>query len=87
MVKISRGEYIRIAKTLVRKLFKLGCWGKGSLYQDELSDGFPAEEKGKIMSVADALVRQDILGKKSKKYGQKFYLNPRRRDKIDQIKL
>jgi len=44
---ITRSEYIKIAKTLIRKLYKTGCWGKGSLYEDELKDGFPGDQKGK----------------------------------------
>ncbi len=85
-IKILKSEYIAIAKAIVRKLFKLGCWGKGSLYQDKLKDGFPLELKGKVLIVAEALVRQDILMKKPKKYGYKFYLNQERRDKIDEIR-
>jgi len=85
--KITKSDYIKISKSLIRKLYKSGCWGKGSLYQDELKDGFPSEEKGKVLIVADALVRQRILGKKPKKYGLKYYLNQERKDKIDQIRM
>jgi len=84
--KVRKSDYIKISKVLVRKLYKLGCWGKGSLYEDELKDGFPCEEKGKVLVVASALVKQKILAKKPKKYGFKYYLNPERRDKIDEIK-
>jgi hypothetical protein len=83
--KIFKSDYIKISKTLVRKLYKSGCWGKGSLYEDELKDGFPSEEKGKILAVAEALVRQRIFGKKPKKYGYKYHLNPERRSKIEEI--
>lgn len=86
-MKITKSDYIRISKTLVRKLYKLGCWGKGSLYEDELKDGFPSEEKGKVLVVANALVKQKILCKKSKKYGFKYYFNSERRDKIDEIRM
>ena len=85
--KINKSDYIRISKSLIRKLYKSGCWGKGSLYEDELKDGFPSEDKGKVLSVADALVKQRILGKKPKKYGYKYYLNQERKDKIDQIRM
>ena len=85
MPKITRSDYIRISKTLVRKLYKSGCWGKSSLYEDELKDGFPSEEKGKVLVIANALVKQNILGKKRKKYGFKYFLNPARRDKINEI--
>ena len=83
--KVTKGDYIKISKSLIRKLYKLGCWGKGSLYEDNLKDGFPPEDKGKVLVVANALVKQRILCKKSKKYGFKYYLNLERRDKINQI--
>ena len=67
------------------KLYKLGCWGKGSLYEDNLKDGFHDKDKGKILTVADALVKQDICGKKRKEHGWKYYLNMKRIDKIREI--
>ncbi|MAG15699.1 hypothetical protein CMO88_01415 [Candidatus Woesearchaeota archaeon] len=84
--KVTKSEYIQISKSLIIKLYKLGCWGKGSLYEDELKDGFPSDDKGKVLVVADALVKQKILCKKAKKYGFKYYLNQERRDKIDEIR-
>lgn len=84
-MKITRSDYILISKALIRKLYMTGCWGKGSLYEDHLKDGFPPEEKGKVLIVADALVKQRIICKKRKLYGFKFYLNAERRDKIRQI--
>lgn len=83
--KITKSEYIKISKTLISKLYKLGCWGKGSLYDDNLKDGFPNKDKGKVLIVADALVKQNICGKKIKKYGWKYYLNIKRLDKIKEI--
>ena len=80
-----KSDYIKISKILVRKLFKTGCWGKGSLYEDELKDGFPPQEKGKVLAVANALVKQMILCKKPKKYGTKYFLNAKRRNKIQEI--
>jgi len=85
MMKIKRSEYIAISKSIIRKLYSCGCWGEGSLYEDNLKDGFPPEERGKIVDVANALVRQGILCKKSKKYGLKYFLNTERREKINEI--
>ena len=86
MTQIKKSEYIKISKALIIKLYKLGCWGKGSLYEDNLKDGFPSEDKGKVIPVAEALVRQGILIKIPKKYGSKYYLNKNRREKIEEIK-
>lgn len=84
-IKTTKSDYIKISKSLIRKLYKLGCWGKGSLYEDNLKDGFPPEDKGKILIVANALIKQKILCKKPKKYGFKYYLNKEKRNKINQI--
>ena len=84
-MRITRSDYIIISKAIIRKLYMTGCWGKGSLYEDHLKDGFPPEEKGKVLTVADALVKQRIICKKRKLYGFKYYLNAERRDKIRQI--
>lgn len=83
--KIPRSEYIEISKVIIKKLYKGGCWGRGSLYQDNLKDGFSQEDKGKVLEVANALVKQRILGKKPKKYGFKYFLNVERKDKIEEI--
>ena len=85
VVKVTKSDYVKISKSLIRKLYKLGCWGKGSLYEDNLKDGFPSEDKGKVLIIANALVKQGILCKKPKKYGFKYYLSLERRDKINQI--
>ncbi len=83
---VPRSDYIRISKALIIKLYKLGCWGNGSLYEDNLKDGFPSEEKHKVLLVAEALVRQGVLIKIPKKYGMKYYLNKEKREKIEEIK-
>lgn len=84
-MKITRSDYIIISKAILRKLYITGCWGKGSLYEEHLKDGFPQNEKGKVLIVADALVRQGLICKKRKIYGFKFFLNPEKRDKIREI--
>ena len=85
MPKIKKSEYIRISKTLVRKLFDAGCFGKGSFYVHILQEAIPPEDKGKVQAVVDALVKQDILGKKKKLRGWKYFLKRERIDKIREI--
>ncbi|MDD9954193.1 MAG: hypothetical protein OXR66_07725 [Candidatus Woesearchaeota archaeon] len=86
MSKIPKSSYITISKALIRKLYKLGCWGKGSLYEDNLKDDFPQKEKGNVLLVAESLCNQGILCKKPKKYGHKYYLNLEQREKIEAIR-
>ena len=84
-MKIKKSEYIKISRTLVKKLFDENCFGKGSLYIDTLKHGIPKEYTDKIVEVLEALVKQKICGKKKKEHGWKYYLNMDRYDKINEI--
>lgn len=57
MTKILKSEYVKISKSILIRLFKEGCWGKGSLYEEHLKNGFPSEARDKVLAVADALVK------------------------------
>jgi|SRR3989344_5833245 len=85
MSKIKKSEYIKISRTLVRKLYDETCFGKGSLYLDNLKRGIPQELVGYVEIVLNALVKQDICGKKRKEHGWKYFLNIKRLDKIREI--
>ena len=92
MAKVKRSEYIIISRVVCRTLFKTGCFGKGSLYLDNLAKGatdreFPKLQitKDKMEIVVEALVKQKICGKKKKEHGWKYYLNMERLDKIKEI--
>lgn len=85
MVRVKKSEYILLSRTLVRKLYDETCFGKGSLYFENLKKGIPPEFAGKVGVVLDALVKQNICGKKRKKYGWKYFLNIKRLDKIKEI--
>lgn len=83
--KITKSEYIKISRTIVRKLFSLNCFGKGSVYIEVLKSGFPTSELGKVETVLDALIKQNICQKKKKEHGWKYFLNMERLDKIREI--
>jgi len=85
MVKIKKSDYIKISRTLIRKLYDETCFGKGSIYVDNLKKGIPKEHLDKVEVVLNALVKQEICGKKKKQYGWKYYLNIKRLDKIKEI--
>ncbi len=82
MVKIKKSEYLKLSRTLIRKLYDETCFGKGSLYINSLKKGIPKEYIDKVETVLNALVKQNICGKKKKKYGWKYFLNIKRLDKI-----
>ncbi|MFH1592307.1 MAG: hypothetical protein ABIB47_02995 [Candidatus Woesearchaeota archaeon] len=85
MAQVKRSEYIKLSRTLIRKLYDETCFGKGSLYFDNLKKGIPPEYVGKVESVLNALVKQGICGRKRKEHGWKYFLNIKRLDKIKEI--
>ena len=85
MAKIKKSEYIRVSRTIVKKLFDLNCFGKGSAYIHVLKSSMPKGDIDKVETVLDALVKQCIVCKKKKEHGWKYYLNMERYDKIKEI--
>ena len=92
MTKVKRSEYIIISRAICRTLFKAGCFGKGSLYLDNLAKGATDREfsklqitKNKVEIVVEALIKQKICCKKKKEHGWKYYLNMERLNKIKEI--
>jgi hypothetical protein len=85
MMKIYKSEYIKISRTVITKLRILDCWGKGSVYIDVLKSGFPPEKTDKVKRVIDGLVKQQIIIKKKKEHGWKYYLNKEKQGKIKDI--
>ena len=85
MAKVKKSEYIRISRTIVKKLFDQNCFGKGSVYIYVLKSGISKEDLDKVEIVLEALVKQAICGKKKKEHGWKYYLNMERYDKIKEI--
>ena len=85
MVKVKKSEYIRLSRTIVKKLFDENCFGKGSAYIHVLKSGISKEDLDKVETVLEALVKQNICQKKKKEHGWKYYLNMERYDKIKEI--
>lgn len=85
MAKVKRSEYIKLSRTLIKKLYDETCFGKGSMYIENLKKGIPKDYVDKVETVLNALVKQNICGRKKKKHGWKYYLNIKRLDKIREI--
>jgi len=86
MAKVKKSEYIKISRTIVKKLFHLNCFGKGSVYIDVIKSGIPKEYLDKVDPILEALVKQRICLKKKKKHGWKYYLNMDKIEKIQEIR-
>ena len=85
MPRLKKSEYIKLSRTLIKKLYDGGCFGKGSIYLENLKKGIPKNYVNKVEIVLDALVKQNICGRKKKEHGWKYYLNIKRMDKIKEI--
>ncbi len=85
MAKVKKSEYIRISRTILKKLFDSNCFGKGSVYINVIKSAISREDLDKVEIVLEALIRQGICLKKKKKHGWKYYLNMERIDKISEI--
>ena len=57
MVKLKKSDYIKLSRTLIRKLYDENCFGKGSIYIDNLKRGVSQEYLDKVETVLDALVK------------------------------
>lgn len=86
MTKIKKSEYIIISKKIIRLLLRETCWGKGSMYLDNIKNsGFKDSEISLVESVINGLVQQGLVMKKKHKYGWKYYLNKEKREKLFSI--
>ena len=82
-MKVRKSDYIRYSRFIVRKLHRSTCYGKGSMYEENVVAGLPDRKIAK--EVLAALVKQNICCKKKKEHGRKYYLNMERLDKIKEI--
>ncbi|MEK6949110.1 MAG: hypothetical protein AABX34_02740 [Nanoarchaeota archaeon] len=82
-MKVRKSDYIKYSRFMVRKLHKSTCYGKGSMYEENVAAGLPDREIAE--EVLAALVKQSICCKKKKEHGWKYYLNMERYDKIKEI--
>ena len=82
-MKVRKSDYIKCSRFMVRKLHRSTCYGKGSMYEENVVAGLP--DRGIAEEVLAALVKQDICCKKKKEHGWKYYLNMERYDKIKEI--
>ena len=82
-MNVHKSDYIKYSRFIARKLHRSTCYGKGSMYEENVVAGLPDREIAKKALVA--LVKQNICGKKKKEHGWKYYLDMDRYDKIKEI--
>ena len=83
MVKVKKSEYIIVSKKIIRLLLRETCWGKGSMYLDNIKkSGFKDNEIPLVEDIINGLVKQGLAMKKKHKYGWKYHLNNEKRGKL-----
>ena len=82
-MKIHKSDYVKYSRFIVRKLHKTGCYGVGSMYEENVIKGLP--NAGIAKKVLQALTKQSICLRKKKEHGWKYYLNKERLAKIKEI--
>ncbi len=83
MTKIRKSEYIIISKKIIRLLLRETCWGKGSMYLDNIKkSGFKDNEVPLVEDIINGLIKQGLVKKKKHKHGWKYYLNNEKREKL-----
>ena len=75
-MKVYKSDYIKYSRFIIRKLHKSTCYGKGSMYEENVFAGL--DDRGVAKEVLASLVKQNICGKKKKEHGWKYYLNMNR---------
>ena len=82
-MKLGEKTVSEIRKVLLKKLFHLGCWGKGHVSESNLSKGFPPHLRGLVIEVAYELRKQELLVMRPSGHDRQWYLNFTKRIEIE----
>ncbi|MDO8554636.1 MAG: hypothetical protein Q7S22_07550 [Candidatus Micrarchaeota archaeon] len=84
-MKLSENAFREIQKILLKKLYKLGCWGKGHVSENNMPKGFPPHLRGLVLDVAHELRKQEFLVMRPSGHDKQWYLNFAKRIEIENI--
>jgi len=69
------GNFTDNELSIIYKLWRNRCFGKGHMLIDNLIDGFPTNIQDKIADSLKELIRKGFLVRKSSKHGQAVFIN------------
>lgn len=69
--------------SIIYKLWRNRCFGKGHMLIDNLTDGFPTNIQDKIAESVKELIRKGFLVRKSSKHGQAVFINLNMKKQIE----
>ena len=74
-----------VRRHLLRKMHKMGCWGKHHISESNLPKGFPTHLHKKVIEIAYDLKKQGILVSFPTNHDRQWFLNPQKRQEIEEI--
>lgn len=84
-MKLNEKTFNEIRKVLLKKLYNLGCWGKGHVSESNLPKGFPPHLRGFVIDVAYELRKREFLVMRPSGHDRQWYLNFAKRQEIEQL--
>ncbi len=88
VMKLSKLDYLKIKKNILKKLYFYGAFSKGHLLYERLQAGIPPHLKGFIKYVLEKLIKEELVlfyGKT--KHGNAYQLNINKLKEIEEIVL
>ena len=65
-----------VKKSIVKKLYSAGCWGKGHMLIERFKSGLPPHIRGEVTQVVKKLIKEKFIRVYGRtKHGLAFYLN------------
>lgn len=77
------GKFTDNELSILYKLWRNRCFGKGHILIDNLINGFPTNIQDKISGSVTDLIRKGFLVRKSSKHGQAVFINLYMRKQIE----
>lgn len=88
MQKISKEDYWKIKKTIIRKLYAKRAFAKGHMLFEHLKSGIPPHLLGAVKHVLDDLQKEGlVLHYGATKHGDAYQLNIHKLKEIESLLL
>ena len=86
MGKLSKSDYIRLRKNIIKKLYSKKAFIRGHLLYERLTSGIPSHLSGFVEEVLNDLIREELVIHYGKtKHGDAYQLNIRKLREIEEI--
>jgi hypothetical protein len=84
--KLSRSNYIKIKKNILKKLYSNKAFSKGHLLYERLTAGIPSHLTGFVEGIFNDIVKEGLVIYYSKtKHGNAYQLNIKKLKEIEEI--